>query len=694
MNRQNLLEYANVRFPVECRAILDVTKPPYSLDNTGNKDCTGTLRKIIDHYLQLQIEGIEATRQRLQNNEASECILAFENIKRDHVISQIVFPDEEPFAPILYFPNGTYLVSDTISYTLDNLYNFVPHQSVPGLELCRQIMMIGQSREGTIIKLKDHCPGFEYGNKKPVISYIQGEFTNVAWSNYFENITIDVGIGNPGAVGLVHYGNNSGAVRNVTIRSSDPEGRGAIGLAVLHEIISGCCVRNVSVEGFDVGIKVSPTRNFVAMADLDLHGQRKAGIKVEQTIASFHNVHIKCSVPAFHISGALANVVLTDAELISPVKTIYPAFRIELGCVLVRNLQTRGFAESINIYWGEKTLPDGYVDEFCTHPIYSLFGDELRSLQIPCPEFPDCEGLWTLENWHCVNDYGAVGDGITDDTAAIQAAMNSGGTIWFQPGRYLLSETIIIPETVRHIHFMCCDLAIPEHRRDAPGDAIFSVIGNCADPLLMEKLNGRHHLAGSIRLVHHAGTRTLHMRDVHTQCNPSYFNTVPGGTVFLEDVVCTTAIRKYREQPCFHFVGQTVYAHHMNPERSAHEIINDGGTLWLMGFKTEGDGPLCETINGGRTDILGGTISIGTNGLRPILYNENSDVSASLATNGYGSQNIFPIAVEEIREGNRRVILHNELPHRFDPFYRLPLYVGRGKKKDGEQQQIHHDALY
>jgi len=108
-----------------------------------------------------------------------------------------------------------------------------------------------------------------------------------------------------------------------------------------------------------------------------------------------------------------------------------------------------------------------------------------------------------------------------------------------------------------------------------------------------------------------------------------------------------------------------------------HEIINDGGLLWLMGFKTEGDGPLCETLNGGCSDILGGTISIGTNGLRPIIYNENSNVSAVLATNGYGMLNIFPIAVEEIRNGARRVILHNELPARFDPFYRLPLYVGR-----------------
>lgn len=35
-----------------------------------------------------------------------------------------------------------------------------------------------------------------------------------------------------------------------------------------------------------------------------------------------------------------------------------------------------------------------------------------------------------------VKDYGAQGDGTTDDTAAIQTALNKGGTIYFPPGRY------------------------------------------------------------------------------------------------------------------------------------------------------------------------------------------------------------------------------------------------------------------
>ena len=685
MLMNDLSEYKNVRFPESCKGFIDVTKEPYYADNTGEKDCTEILVGIINGIMQKQLEAIRETKKKLASAMEETIAIAFENKKIDGEIERVIFPETEPQIPIMYFPNGVYLVSDTISYSIMDLQNECPKECVGGFELNRYIMMMGQSRAGTVIKLKDNCPGFEYGNERPVVSYMRGERSNVAWNNYFENITIDVGSGNPGAVGLVFFGNNSGAVRNVTIRSSDPHGFGAVGFAAIHEIISGCCVRNLSVEGFDIGIKVTPTRNYVAFSNVCLKGQRKYGIKVEQTIASFHNVYYKGNVPALYVSGALANVVLTDAKMICPSHCIYPAIKIELGYAFIRNIVTKNFASSINMYWGEKTIPDGSVKEFSTHEGFSLFDERcIESLNLPCQAFPDQDGLWDIDhNWVCVNDFGAKGDGETDDTAAVQRAMQQGGTIWFQPGCYLLTEPIEIPTQVLHVHFMNCEFAISENRHERDNDAVFCVTGDDAKPLLLEKLSCRHLLYGHIRLVRHEGKRTLHMRDIHTQCSPSYYNTVSGATLFLEDVVSTTSIKPYRHLPAFHFIGQKVYAFCINPERSMHEIINDGGAFWLMGFKTEGDGPLCETYNGGKSDILGGTISIGSNNTNPIILNHESDVSAVLATNGYGSKNIFPIAVEEIRNGDRAVKLHNELPQRFSPFYRLPLYIGHasGKKR-------------
>jgi len=56
-----------------------------------------------------------------------------------------------------------------------------------------------------------------------------------------------------------------------------------------------------------------------------------------------------------------------------------------------------------------------------------------------------------------VADYGTVGDGVTDDTAAIQAAIDgmpaNGGTIYLPPGTYLVS-TLSFPDTPKVINFL------------------------------------------------------------------------------------------------------------------------------------------------------------------------------------------------------------------------------------------------
>ncbi|QDU81936.1 Hemolysin, chromosomal [Polystyrenella longa] len=46
-----------------------------------------------------------------------------------------------------------------------------------------------------------------------------------------------------------------------------------------------------------------------------------------------------------------------------------------------------------------------------------------------------------------VRDFGAVGDGITDDTAAVQAALDAaeGGELYLNPGTYLISNVLLVP---------------------------------------------------------------------------------------------------------------------------------------------------------------------------------------------------------------------------------------------------------
>ena len=44
-----------------------------------------------------------------------------------------------------------------------------------------------------------------------------------------------------------------------------------------------------------------------------------------------------------------------------------------------------------------------------------------------------------------VMNYGATGNGVTDDTNPIRSAVAAGGTVWVPPGNYLVTGSIAVP---------------------------------------------------------------------------------------------------------------------------------------------------------------------------------------------------------------------------------------------------------
>ena len=66
-------------------------------------------------------------------------------------------------------------------------------------------------------------------------------------------------------------------------------------------------------------------------------------------------------------------------------------------------------------------------------------------------ERPVTRALGTAGNvssaWANVRDFGAVGDGVHDDTAGIQAALDASQTVTVPPGTYRLTATLVGPAT-------------------------------------------------------------------------------------------------------------------------------------------------------------------------------------------------------------------------------------------------------
>jgi len=672
-------------YPPEANVILDVTKAPYFLDNTGTKDCTRALVAILEDMAKISIDGMKRVMDILADRAKTEknFILpnTFENGVRGGILFGI-FPDPLPPSRIIYFPKGTYLISDTISYSMDNLKNGM------GTEMFWRIRMVGESQDETILKLQDRSHGFEYGMSRPAVSFIRGHNSNIAMTNFLRNLTIDVGQGNPGAIGIEFMGDNCAGIENVTIRSSDPKFRGQVGLSTTRDGATCCHFKNITIDGFEIGMRFHMD-GYVVCENIHLRNQTVRGISVkDNAVVSIRGLVSENAEPALQLNGHSALVVLIDA-LLQGGGPGGASIEFIDGQLFLRNIQTEGYQYSlVSFYsagWGSNPiLPDKNIAEYVSGNATTLSDhQEKRSLDIKVEKTPVFEWESDFSQWIHPGKFGAVGDGKTDDTQAIQRAMDSGKPIiYFQQGTYLVNGPIRIPPSVQQVNFMFVDFIAGEDIKQMTDKGMFTVVGESKNPLLLEDVFSFEQNCGNHYFVEHASTRTLVMRNLHTQSCAAYRNSVPSGTVFMENIASTTGnLNDTYQQPCFVFKGQKAWCAQIDPEYTPDKIINDGSTLVILGFKTEGHGAAITTKNGGRTEAFGGFVLFGPNTESPMMINDESDMAFNLVTAGFFPEHCFKVPVREIIDGTARDAGHDLFPKRYNAQqYTVPLYVGRKKQ--------------
>jgi hypothetical protein len=157
---------------------------------------------------------------------------------------------------IVFLPDGIYRVSAQLQRRYAN--------GAFGSGMILQ----GQSTTGTVIRLTDHAAGFgNAGAPRGVVmttaKLLDGTPTsggkdyttkgegNDAYENFVENLTIDVGRDNPGAIGIDYLANNIGAVRDVLVTA--PQNSGAIGIAMTRKWPGPALLQRVTVHGFGTG---------------------------------------------------------------------------------------------------------------------------------------------------------------------------------------------------------------------------------------------------------------------------------------------------------------------------------------------------------------------------------------------------------------------------------------------------------
>ena len=613
-------------FPATARAVIDLTRPPYSLDPSGQKDCAEGLTQALDDGLRQVRDAFLQLRESINSGERASA--GFETRQGYGTL----FPHDTPAARILYLPRGTYRLSGPVAHTVRPLENDF------GMELNRQIRLMGEGRDLVQLKLDDHCPAFGEGVPRPVLSLISGERSNVAMSNFVRDLTIDTGRGNPDAIALEFFCNNNGALRNLRLRSGDPEGTGRAGLSVSRQLVSGALISDIEVEGFDYGIEVVAARIFTSFENILLRGQRRAGFHVADNPVSLRGLISDNTVPAVRISGALGHLVLLDSTLRGG-DASGTAVDVRAGALFARDVRTEGYGTALREHGGNRIGPPFPAEYVWPPGMDALGGKNARSLRLPIMDTPDNPHAHSPDKWVAVNDFVALGDGETDDSPAIQRALDSGAAVlFFQPGRYRMDRAVTVPASVECVQFLFCDLVAGRPLRDSADIGAFRIEGASETPLFVENLFAWEDWYGLHTLIEHASRRTLVVRDVHTQTGAFYVNSVPGGRVFLENVSCTDPVGRR----CARFRGQEVWARQFNPERADPEIRVEGGSLWLLGFKTEENGVQFEVTDGGRLEILGGTVNCHATAeansridpATPILRVTDAEASMTAVTSG------------------------------------------------------------
>ena len=138
--------------------------------------------------------------------------------------------------PFVFFPNGTYLVTGPLESKVDD------HGWSGGWRA--GMLLLGETRDGSVIKLADRARGYTDADDPRAVIATGSESDkrtqpgddplhgggNRAFRHSVVNLTVDVGTGNAGAVGIDYVANNRGTIEAVTIRSSDPDRKGHAGV--------------------------------------------------------------------------------------------------------------------------------------------------------------------------------------------------------------------------------------------------------------------------------------------------------------------------------------------------------------------------------------------------------------------------------------------------------------------------------
>lgn len=359
---------------------------------------------------------------------------------------------------VLYIPEGKYPIRNTV-------------------KIPPSVRLIGYGKNRPVFILPENTNGFDgsglsvrtdgmadfmggYTGAKYMLWFIGDQNTGsddpkdadaATFYSAVSNIDFKIEAGNAGAVCIRAHFAQHGFISHCCFDLGD-------GLSALYDV--GNEMEDLTFLGGSYGIicrMCSPGWPF-ALLDCEFKGQKKAAVasgktgftgfrlKISDTPKAF-DLYLKNSWEKLYLEDCIFENISAEAITLCQTFSVIQQTNIRrLYCrnvpVLIKKSETDEYLRINDNIYEVEDYGFGYMLSAGGEPEHQEIIN-LRPLDClpPMPE-SDIPPVPPMDKWVSVAAYGAKGDGTTDDTAAIQNAVNSESTLYFPQGIYKITDTI------------------------------------------------------------------------------------------------------------------------------------------------------------------------------------------------------------------------------------------------------------
>ncbi|NJK91880.1 MAG: hypothetical protein HC904_08670 [Blastochloris sp.] len=465
--------------------------------------------------------------------------------------------------PMIWLPKGTYLVTGPIESRV--VAEGREEGKVWSAGWRSMLLLIGESREETVIKLADRAPGYTdpAKGKWVIATGSEGDKRdnfrgggNRAFRHAILNLTVDVGEGNPGAKAIDFCSNNRGTVSGVTVRAA--KGSGHTGIDLTRAWPGPAMILDVKIEGFARGIALTHYQYGMTFENIQMSGQEKIGISNDNNVLAMRKIQFEGSVPFYSGTGGHGMLTLVDSSITGS-GTSDQAAMSSAGFVNLRRVNVTGFGSVLDDTRKENkdVAMQGGTTQIESHDqgfTISGSGGKPEWLNLPIEDIPvmraPADATWV--------DAG-------ETLASFQAVIDSGAEyIYVKPIKEIkMEDSLVLRGKVKWI------LGLSGHITSPQGKPAVRVENGESPVVVMEQM----YLQGGVDQV---SDRTFVLK--HGDVDSYGVKATGSGKTHIIDVIG----RGYDIGPRHSF-----WARQLNAEFGEEPLLTNSGTSWILGFKME-----------------------------------------------------------------------------------------------------------